>query len=215
MKLHSNIFGWECVWEEFAAEKSGEAVLDQDGHVTMLRIPMPEHDATMFITPTSHGSAAAVHYSPAGNFVMHLFVKKLIHKLEKAFGLQDLTIGDKSFDGRFVSQSNLPDKLKEIFGDASLCQAILSEGVAELSIIPYYAGIDERWAVPSDHDVVIYCQDALMEKFDQLNASFEILSRLLTKLKDCGIVGSTAADVPEMAVPALGHGRLHSPLLGI
>jgi hypothetical protein len=214
MKLHSNIYGWEYVWQEFATEKGGETIMGDDSQIAALRIPMKEHGSTMLVVPTSQGTAVIAHFrkGKAIKFAMHLFVERLIHRIEKAFGLQDLKLGDPSFDNRFIIQSNSPEILAHIFGDAALRQAILAEGVTELSIIPGDAKIDYRWEIPAGHDVIIYCVDALIDKYDHLNASYQVLSALLNQLKSAGVVGNQSETLSAPAVQK--KGKLNSPLLG-
>lgn len=221
MKLHSNIYGWEYVWEEFAEEKGGKVVKDgqgDEGNIVALHIPLANTDTVISIANAAAGTSMAFSYEPSNDFTMRIFADSPIHKLEKVFGLQDLKIGDREFDSKYVIQSNHPNIVEQLVASDELRKAIILENVAELRTVSPSVGFDKRWYVPPTHNVLLCQQHVFLDKFDQLDCIYKILTQLLSALQDCGLIGLGRAHAHAQVSPDAGDartasGRLRSPLL--
>lgn len=210
MKFHTNMFGWEYVWRDFADAFGGEVITDgkaQDATILSLNVPATDKTSTITITPTSAGTTAVVHYEPAGSFMFSLRTEKFIHQFGKVLGLQDLQVGDKLFDNKFLIQSNDEAVLKFVFADPNLRQLILDEEISELRMYADSHAFDARWVVPAGQHVLIYSRTTLMDKFEQLEATYKILQAIVERLVESKAIGLGPETPPE------NGGRLHSPLL--
>lgn len=221
MKLHSNIYGWEYVWEEFAEEKGGKAIKNaseiegQDGQVSALHIPIEEGAHALTVAASTSGTSMLVSYPASDDFSMRIFIDNPIHKIEKVFGMQDIKIGDARFDNKFVIQSNHPNQIARLLGNAELREAIFASPITEIRTFDRTTGFDHRWHVPANHNVLAFELSVFLDKYDQLEAIYKILAALLIEFKDCDIVGThkAPAEVADTTEPQKVSGRLHSPLL--
>lgn len=222
MKLHSNIFGWEYVWEEFADDKGGTAIRDghdneSAGKLLGLEILHQELEAVISVIPTNKGTMLKAGFRAADDFKLHLLVEHLIHRFEKVFGMPDIRVGDHRFDSRYVIRSNSAEKIKQIFDEASLRESILECGIGEIKIIPAGSATTQNGEVAPGHSVLTCNFDASLEKYEQLNTVYEAFVLLLKRLKQCGVIHqeSAAAEPPDLppVAPTVPMRRLHSPLL--
>jgi hypothetical protein len=222
MKFHSNIFGWEYVWEEFADEKGGTSIKDAPGNggttrLLGLEIPQPELEAVISVIPTNKGAMLKAGFLSADDFKLHLFVEHLIHRVEKVFGMPDIKVGDQRFDSRYVIHSNSQENITRIFAEASLRESILESGIAEIKLV-HAGGSTQIHREAAAGESVLTCNIGThLEKYEQLNAVYEVFVQLLTRLKQCGVVHDTTANVVVPPEPQTAQSpvpmRLHSPLL--
>lgn len=212
MSLHSNMFGWDYVWRDFAETKKGEVITEgnrPDGEIQGLVVPAVG-GATVSITPVSAGTAAVIDFAPSGDFMFSIYKERPLHHLSKAFGMQDIVIGDKQFDSQFIIKSNNEAQLKQLFADKALRDLILSEDTADLRILPEEAGFDPRWMVRPSCSVIVYSRPVLIDHFDHLEGIYNILCKTLNHLEHLGL-GKAA--VNGSADQSTTSGKLHSPLL--
>src|SRR5262249_38488490 len=125
MKFHSNIFGWEYVWRDFADSKGGKVESDpsQDGDpIFSMQIPVEGTNSFVTITPYSikgkhraMGTAVSMQYSPREHFVFHIRKEKGVDQIGKALGMQDIQLGDSAFDHAFLIQGTDVGKVRNLF----------------------------------------------------------------------------------------------------
>lgn len=209
MKLHSNIFGWEYVWEEFADEKGGSLVKDGQ-RIVAITVPMSGPDSSVVFTPAAHGTQVIANCLPFDDFVFHISVQNLIHKMEKVFGGHNIKTHDALFDSRYAIRSNNADAVRELLADASLREVILQEQIDELSLHSAGARIEHAADLPSGHGAVVLKRHVFFDKFEQLESAFLIVTRLLDALAKRQ-PSKQAQEAAPLAFPQ-PH-RLHSPLL--
>src|SRR5438105_1695994 len=102
MSIHSDLFGWDYVWRNFADEKGGNAVEGADAAALVgLSIPAKEIASTLIFTPFVHhgrkkskGTTVMASFQPADSFVFSIQAEKLTDQVGKAFGLQDVQVQD-------------------------------------------------------------------------------------------------------------------------
>lgn len=219
MKLHTNIFGWDYVWREFAQSRGGEVVNEgnrTDGEVTALIVPSGSGEASVTFTPVPSGCTAVIHFQPVTDFMFSLYTERPLHQINKAFGMQDIVIGAKDFDAKFIIKSNQEAALRQIFLDASLRDLILNEETCDLRILTPDAGYDPRWIVAPGHSVVAFARASLMDKYEQLDNVYEILCRIAGHMERLRLGHTNRSIVLEPEAESANKpvsGKLHSPLL--
>lgn len=214
MKFHTNMFGWEYVWRDFADAFGGEVVTEnkaQDADILSLIVPSADKTSTITITPTAYGTAAVTHYAPVSNFVFAIQTEKFIHQFGKAVGLQDIQIGDRDFDSKFLIQSNSEETLKFILDDAKLRQLMIDEEVTDLRMVTDTHSYDQRWIVPAKQHVLMYSRPVLVDKFEHLESICKILHTTAQRLAQASVVCLTVEETDHQN----NKGRLRSPLLNL
>jgi hypothetical protein len=215
MSLHSNMFGWDYVWRDFAETMGGQITEGPDGEVLAITVPAPGKAVVTF-TPVSSGTAAAIHYEAVDEFAFQIYKEKPFDSVSKVFGMQDIVVGAPDFDPHFIIKSNNESVLKQILHDETIRELILLQDVADLRTLPGNAQFDPRWVVPPGHSAIVYNRLAAVDKNDQLSGVFDMLCKIVVHLERIGLAG-TGRQVPAHQPEAVGAvstaKRLHSPLL--
>lgn len=225
MKFHSNIFGWEYVWRDFADSKGGEVISDtakENNPILFMRLPVDGTDAHVTITPYALkgkskgvGTSATLHYAPREHFAFSIRVEKGIDQIGKAMGLQDIQLGDQEFDHRFLIQGTDVGHVRNLFADMHLRDLILSNAVTELRLNVDGHDLPPEHSIPQGRHAVVYSHDHAIDKFEQLEALCNILTSVVHRL---GAMPALAGEDRQQFESApeeepANSNRLHSPLL--
>lgn len=221
MKLHSSIYGWEYVWEEFAEEKGGTVIRDddsRDAHVAALHLPLPDSTSVISVSNESNGTTMVANYLPGQlEATFRLVPQNALLKLERAIGIiHNVTVGDAKFDRRFLLQSN-EKMVGHIFDDAELRRLILEEQISEIKTVAHSAQANPLWKVPAEHSFIVCHQNQFLLRFEQLDQQYSIMRMLIEGLKTHGFSQKAEKEEQDQAPPAevaVAQPRLHSPLLG-
>lgn len=224
MKFHSNMFGWEYVWRDFADSKDGEVITDsskENNPILSAYIPVEGTDTHITIAPFAlkgknkiAGTSASLHYAPREHFSFAIRTEKSVDQIGKAFGLQDIQLGDADFDHKFLIQGTDAGKVVNLFSDMRLRDLILQNALTELRLLAETGDMPFEHRVPKGRHAILYNHDHIVDKFDQLESIYNILTSVVHKL---GAIPSLADDTPitqpaeEEEAPSTN--RLHSPLL--
>jgi hypothetical protein len=219
MKMHSNMFGYEYSWNDFADSKQGQIFKEnnkEDGEILSLVVPAAAGGGTITFTPVSSGTAAVIDFGPITDFSFTLYQEKPMHQLNKAFGMQDIVIGIKEFDRRYIIKSNNEKGLKQLLSDANLRELIIIEDAADLRILPPDSVFDPRWVIRPEHAVVVYHRSASIDKYDQLDSVYRLLNGIVQQMQQMSLAhdgsmpsGKSQHEPNEREAPR----KLHSPLL--
>ena len=223
MSFHSDLFGWDYVWRHFADQKGGQVI---EGATGLDGIVIPAGDgSTVLITPFVHhgkkrskGTTVMTAFHPADDFVFSIQTEKLSDQVGKAFGMQDVQVQDAEFDGKFLIQGNDDARIQRLFENVYLKDAILLQPPTQLRIEHDSSHFDPEWTVRGGSHVLVYRYDHLMEKIDQLQTAFDVVTTTLVQL---AVLGAVSGKVPmrsnssfeEEVAPQVQSHRLHSPLL--
>lgn len=238
MKFHSDLFGWEYVWRNFAEEKAGTVVTDsgeEEGKLKYLTIPVTNSNSNsgmeaikgatpqVFFAPEMHhgkkapGCIAAIFYPSNEDFAFSIFQEKVHHQLGKALGMQDFQVRDSLFDGKFMIQGTNEGLIQELFESQALRELILLYPPTVLHIDTKAAKNFKEFGLPADHHAIVYKHDDVMDKLHQMQAAFDIVVSVLQGLGNNGVIGGVPSHKPEKVVESDENkdtGRkLHSPLL--
>lgn len=223
MKFHSNIFGWEYVWRDFADSKGGKVVSDsskENDPIVSIHIPVEGSNAVVTITPQSlknksrgSGTTASLNYAPREHFVFSIRTEKGVDQIGKALGMQDIQLGDQDFDHRYLIQGTDVGKVRNLFADMKLRDLILENGPSELRLHADGADLPAEHKLPDGKHSIVYGNEKLLDKFEQLEAVYSVLTSLVHRL---GIIPALAGEEVESQEEHEEPGnskRLHSPLL--
>lgn len=222
-KFHSNIYGWEYVWRDFADSKSGEIVSDQsktNDPIISMHIPVEGTDTTISIAPyrlkgksKEKGTSASIHFSPRANFIFAIRTEKGVDQVGKIMGLQDIQLGDQEFDEKYLVQGNDVGKVVRFFADTHLRDLLLEHKASELKLVQDAQYFPAEHRVPAGRHAVLLGHDTVLDRFEQLDAVFQILTAVVHRL---GAIPAQhhEAEVDEVEIePQRTSNKLHSPLL--
>ncbi len=227
MSFHSDLFGWEYVWRNFADGKGGEVLETDQGGILALMIPAPDIDSTVVLMPSvkrgkraSKGTTVAVTFKPVSDFGLVVHAEKLSDQVGKVFGMQDVQVNDAEFDSKFLIQGTNESIIKKLFADARLRESLLLQPPTELRIETDLSRLDLAWTVPAGHHALVYRTDRHLEKFDQLQLACDVVTIAATRLvwlriaagKPDPAARDQLSSELEASCQSTFH-RLHSPLL--
>ena len=136
------MYGWKHVWMEFAEEFQGTVEdLNPDSSQTGMSIvlPLKNTDLTLVYTlePGKNGShshtTVEASFSAGGDLKFGLHPQKQLVALGKLFGMQDIVVGFKDFDQRFVIKGNVAGRIRDIFADGEIRALLMDEPNIEIS----------------------------------------------------------------------------------
>lgn len=223
MKFHSNIFGWEYVWRDFADSKGGEVVSDsskENNPIISVHLPVEGTDSKLSITPfnfkgKSHtkGTTATIHYSPREHFSFAIRTEKGVDQIGKALGMQDIQLGDQDFDQKYLIQGSDVGKVRNIFADMRLRDLILENGLNELRLVDDAGELPAEHRIPKGRHAVLFTYDHVVDKFEHLEGIFNILTSVVHKLGAIPALAGEEEQAEEASEETQSSNRLHSPLL--
>lgn len=207
VKFHSNMYGWEYVWREFADELGGkiqEAPPGRKESIAQLTIEVPERPWTITFIPfqprgrsNKPGTVALVPYKPEDAFAFAVYTEKWRARAKKILlGMQDLQIGDEAFDTRFIVQGNDKANIVDIFADFDLRDLMLMQPDLVLRTVGPGARRHPTWEVPEGHNVLEYTQEERVEDFGHLKAIHDLLVRILDQM--CAVGATTSPHVEKL-----------------
>lgn len=222
MKLHSNIYGWDYVWRDFADDKGGKVIQDdtQPGSPVMaIHIPVPESRDTLTIKPwlpsgkkAFEATFATISFPSKDDFAFAVWTEHKIDQLHKVLGMQDVRVGDEKFDKKFIVQANNEILVKQLFSDSTLCQLLMEQPTCELRLVPEAAQHFPDHQIPAGHSAILYAADQLVDKFENLEAISNILQGVLERIHATLDVPGHGTDSGP-AEQSTSRRKLHSPLL--
>ncbi|MBX9690461.1 MAG: hypothetical protein K2X27_27345 [Candidatus Obscuribacterales bacterium] len=222
MKFHSNIFGWEYVWRDFADSKGGRVESDsskENDPIISMHIPVEGSDSVITFTPHAAkgkgaGTSASIHYAPKEHFSFVIKTEKGLHQIAKALGMQDIQLGDQTFDSTFLIQGTDEGKVRNLFSDMHLRSLLVEQPISELRLAAQASELPSDHPVPNGRHAVYYGHEKVLDKFEQLEAVFTVLTSVVHRLGAMPAIAGedieTGADSEEAGPSSK---RLHSPLL--
>ena len=111
-------------------------------------------------------------------------------ELAKAFGMQDVTIGDKEFDDAYVVKSNDEAKVKQLLADEKIRKLLLAQPDVRFEVKS-----DEGWFAkhfPEGVDELYCAAEGVLKDIDKLKQLYELFAETLQQL--CRIGAATPGD---------------------
>ncbi len=196
MKLHSRMYGWKYVWNEFADEY--KATLDDpnpdSSHERVsIMVPVQGRPWTIVFTmqPAKKGGSATTTieatFTAKADFKFALHRQKWVDGVSKLLGMQDIEIGDPEFDAEFVIKGNDEKVIKKILEPPAMRRALLDEPSLQLSV-----ETEQDQKAPSsralhDHNGTISVRtQGAVDDFERLKAIYELVWAMLDQFVNAG-----------------------------
>ena len=126
-------------------------------------------------------------------FRFRIYRKGLFSGLGKWLGMQDIEVGDPSFDDAFVSQGNDESRVRHLFADPTLRRLVASQPEIELKVTCRSGGL---WPTSLENvDQLQFLAAGMISDQGRLKSLLEIFRIVLDRL--CQI-GSASREVPGM-----------------
>lgn len=132
-------------------------------------------------------------YVNADGFRFNVFIQGVFDSLRKVFGLQDVSIGDPSFDDRFIVQSSSEDEIKRLLSNQSIRGLIEAE-----TDVHFQLKDDEgcfRSSFPAGVDELCFETHGFVKDIQRLKELFELFALVLDELCKMGSAYQNAPGV--------------------
>lgn len=197
MKLRSSVFGWKSVWMELADEAKGEFI---DGpHVVTVRVPVPDKPWTITFKMHEHGigkgakqqTIVSVPYKAARDFGFAIRNKNWIEEAAKAFGLQDIVVGDEEFDPEYIIQGNDEKLVRSLFSSQPLKDQIVAQKAVRINVNKDASQLAPFGNVPAGVHVLAFTEEGAINSFDRLTSIYKLLVATLDEMCRIGATSHT------------------------
>ena len=187
--IYKSIFGKDYgpIWRQFANENNGTYLPVSDD-----RVQLPYKDFTITLdTYTNYtvvgGSSYEAEYTRGlvefachDNFKLLITQQGFIEKVGKVFGAQDIRIGEKQFDKKFMVKSNDEGKTLLVLSNNSITKLLQDIKTIRLDITDGEGLWDEK---PSEGNYMLYfVADGKITHIDHLNKLYRLFSDTLDTL---------------------------------
>lgn len=136
---------------------------------------------------SSKSTRITASYTSRDDFTFSIHSKTLLHSIAKAFGMQDIEIGDPEFDKTFIVRGSDAARLQALFGNDGIRHRMLSIhpnhrlffGVTQAEnpgVSPVFGGRHE----------IVWARAGLMGNKELLMALFDLFTEILSQLCEIG-----------------------------
>lgn len=187
--IYRSIFGkdYAPVWQQFAKEKGGTYLPISDD-----RVQFPYKDFTITFDAYTHyvvvGGSSYEHEYIRGqveffcpdNFKLLITQQGLIDNIGKLFGMQDIQIGEKQFDKKFIIKSNDEAKTLLLLSNSAITKSLQDINPVRFDITDGEGLWDEK---PREGNFMLYfvLKDKI-KHIEQLNKMYSLFSDTIDAL---------------------------------
>jgi hypothetical protein len=201
MSLLRSLFGasTEEVWRELAVQVGGDLVDGGFWKSDKVIARVKEWTLTLDLYTVSTGKSHVTYtrlrapYVNSDGFRFTIYRKSIFSGLGKMLGMQDLEMGDPSFDEAFILQGNNPEKVRALFSHEPLRQLISAQPRFSMTVRD-----DEGWFAtqfPEGVDELCFQVPEIVRDVQRLRDLFTIFGLTLHLL--CHL-GSAYEDDPRL-----------------
>lgn len=203
MGLLRNLFGpsREEIWRQLAAEIGAQYVDGNWRKADKVQAQVKQWTITLDTYTISTGKTHMTFtrfrapYVNADGFRFKIYRKSMFSGLGKAFGMQDVEIGEPQFDEAFIIQGNDEAKLKQFFANPTIRQLLSSQPEVNLEVKD-----DEGYFAtqfPEGVDELHFFGPGIITDVERLKQLYELFATVLDQL--CQI-GSAYETDPQVAL---------------
>lgn len=134
----------------------------------------------------------AAFVNPSG-FRFTVYRKSIFSAIAKAFGMQDIEIGEDTFDRDFIVKASDESRVRTLLSSPRLRELLASQPEIHLSVKD-----DEGWFAtrfPEGVDELYFSVTGIIKDSDRLKRLFDLFAELLDALVDMGSAGAGPANV--------------------
>ncbi len=193
--LYKSMFrkDYEIIWRQFAEQCSGKYE-----PISSDRVVIPYKNFTLTFDDYTHytvvsGTAyeseftrAIVEFTCTENFKFLITQQGFVENISKLFGAQDIRIGDKLFDKKFMVKSNDESNVKELLSNKSITSLMLQNKTLRLTLTNEEGLFSEK---PKEGNVMLYyVWDGKIKQVAELHNVLALFTTTLDSLeKMCAI----------------------------
>lgn len=187
--IYTFLFGksYKHIWQQFANENNGVYTKGYEDKVELIykRLTLVFDSHTHYVTAgtgtlTQKFTRIQVHFKSPDQLKFRLTKQGVPEIIGKFFGLQDIVIGDKAFDKRFLIKGNDETKVQIILSNTALRELILKQKFLRLEITENEGLYDEK--VPEGYSLLYYISEEKITTIEQLNDLLKLYTKLIDKL---------------------------------
>jgi hypothetical protein len=203
VKLHTRMYGWKHVWMEFAEEfQASVNDPNPDSSQTGMNIMVPVKNSAWVLVYAAEPAKGGNHghttvetsYSGSGTFKFAVHPQKRLDALSKLLGMQDIIIGDKNFDPRFVVKGNNVDRVRALFINDEIRALMVEEPTIEISVHPNDIDLNPSPKLLAGQQCLLSLKiPGIVDDFERLKSLYRLVELLLTSLcaEDVEVVAMT------------------------
>ncbi|MCM8536943.1 MAG: hypothetical protein NE334_13480 [Lentisphaeraceae bacterium] len=183
-------------WEKLAEDIGGEYL--QGGIFASDKITYAHVNWKLVLDTYSEGQYGGVHYRIRApyihtqEFTFHIYREGFMSQIGKVFGMQDILIGDVSFDEAFIIKSNNAQTIKNVLELENLKAKIMNIEGGDLKVTK------DPWgdSLPTGTYQLDYnCPAHHTDSVDELKQVFELFTLILDRLVKLGLAEKTKVQV--------------------
>ncbi len=184
------------VWRQLSENIQGKFVAGDFWHENKVVAHVGEWPVTIDIYHEAVGSASVTYtrlrapYINTDGLRFHISHRSVFSGVGKWLGMQDIEVGDSTFDEEFILQGTNPDEVKALLADPDLRRRLLTQPSLQVQVKD-----DEGWfTVHFPKGVDELCLQVLGEVKDvnRLQALYDLFAGLLNQM--CRIGSAYASD---------------------
>lgn len=185
MQLHK-LFGTAKneIWESLSDQLGGEFEHSTFGGSTV-RAKVGEWEVTLDTTRSGNAQFTRIRapFVNPTDFRFTVHPDGMIHEMaEKLLGMQDVVVGDESFDERFVVQGNDVEMLQELFDSQQVRDQIMSQPSIHLTILEDRGWFERSDELPEDVDLLEFKCGGVIHDEERLKELFLLFATVLDRL---------------------------------
>lgn len=190
--IYNSIFGkdYEPVWRQFCSENKGTYIVGKYDNLDSVEINYLNHKIIFdryihyqVVGGNSYDTEytrVRLEFKSTDNLQLRLTKQGFIDNIGKLFGAQDIQIGDKAFDKRFMIKGNDEFKVQTLFSNEIIKSLILAQSDIHLQILDKEGIFNEP--VQEGNAMLYYISETVIKKIDQLNSILKLYTTFVDQL---------------------------------
>lgn len=191
-EIYNSIFGkdYELVWRQFSSENNGTYIVGQYDNLDSVEIIYLNHKIVFdrYIHYQVVGGKSydteftrvRLEFKSTDNLKLRLTEQGFIDNIGKLFGAQDIQIGDKVFDKRFMIKGNVEFKIQTLFSNEIIKGLILAQSDIHLQILDKEGIFNEP--IQDGNVMLYYISETVVKEIEQLNSLLKLYTTLVDQL---------------------------------
>lgn len=178
------------VWEALSHKIGGEAKssfwsgTEVSAAVGEWTVTLDSHTVTTGQTSVPYTRIRAPYVNPNG-FRFNIYPAGFLSALGKVLGMQDVEVGQREFDERFIIKGNDEASLRLLFADETVRRLIGEQSTIQLEVRD---NADKLFGAktPADVDILSFEVPEVIKDVERLEALFELFGAVLHQLCNIG-----------------------------
>ncbi len=177
-------------WQNFANEVEGVFTAQHDGEEDQVNVSYKNlnilidtylHYRTVKSTTyTQQYTRAIIQYIPKEELKFRIMEQGIYDKITKLFGAQDIQIGNKSFDRRFMIKGTDPAKIIILFNNPIVQELMGKFENLHLQIFDDEGIFDEK--IEPNHHMLYFLSEDKIKSVQQLKELLELYKKLIDEM---------------------------------